>query len=201
MEFHEKLQELRKQKGLTQEEVAERLYVSRTAVSKWESGRGYPSIDSMKAIAAFFSVTLDDLLSPAEALTVADGDKKRTEKHFVDLVFGLLDVASSLLLFLPLFAERASEAAEAVSLLALCGGGVALCAAYVTFVAVLTIFGILTLALQGCEWEIWLKTKSEISLLLGGGVLLLFIAGLHPYAAVYAFVLLSVKALMLIKRP
>ena len=54
MEFNEKLQELRKNKGLTQEELAEALYVSRTAISKWESGRGYPSIDSLKEIANFF---------------------------------------------------------------------------------------------------------------------------------------------------
>ena len=50
MEFHEKLQELRKSRGLTQEELAEELYVSRTAISKWESGRVYPSIDSLKEI-------------------------------------------------------------------------------------------------------------------------------------------------------
>lgn len=53
MEFSQKLQELRKQKGLTQEELAKSLYVSRTAISKWESGRGYPSIDSLKEIANF----------------------------------------------------------------------------------------------------------------------------------------------------
>ena len=63
MEFHEKLQELRKQKGLTQEELSQQLYVSRTAISKWESGRGYPNIDSLKAIAKFFSVTVDQLIS------------------------------------------------------------------------------------------------------------------------------------------
>jgi transcriptional regulator with XRE-family HTH domain len=50
MEFNEKLQLLRKQKGLTQEELAEQLFVSRTAVSKWESNRGLPNIDSLKAI-------------------------------------------------------------------------------------------------------------------------------------------------------
>ena len=67
MEFNEKLQELRRSRGLTQEELAEKLYVSRTAVSKWESGRGYPNIDSLQAISGFFSVTVDELLSPTEA--------------------------------------------------------------------------------------------------------------------------------------
>ena len=61
MEFNEKLQSLRKQSGLTQEQLAEALYVSRTAVSKWESGRGTPSIDSLMAIARYFSVSVDSL--------------------------------------------------------------------------------------------------------------------------------------------
>ena len=54
MELGEKLQQLRKTRGMTQEELAEALFVSRTAISKWESGRGYPSIDSLKAPSAFF---------------------------------------------------------------------------------------------------------------------------------------------------
>ena len=74
MEFNEKLQELRKQKGLTQEELAEVLFVSRTAISKWESGRGYPNIDSLKAISKFFGVTIDKLLSGDELLTIAEED-------------------------------------------------------------------------------------------------------------------------------
>ena len=63
MEFNEKLKELRSSRGLTQEELAEALFVSRTAISKWESGRGYPSIDSLKEISTFFSVTIDKLVS------------------------------------------------------------------------------------------------------------------------------------------
>ena len=104
MDFNEKIQELRKQKGLTQEELAERLYVSRTAISKWESGRGYPNLDSLKALARFFSVTVDELLSSDEILTIAEENQKQTENHFRDLAFGLLDLCMSLFLFLPLFA-------------------------------------------------------------------------------------------------
>lgn len=53
---------MRKNRGLTQEELAQVLYVSRTAISKWESGRGYLSIDSLKEISNYFGVTIDDLL-------------------------------------------------------------------------------------------------------------------------------------------
>ena len=76
MEFNEKLQELRKHKGMTQEELAEALFVSRTAVSKWESGRGYPNIDSLKEISHFFSVSIDDLLSSEKMLFIAEKENK-----------------------------------------------------------------------------------------------------------------------------
>ena len=119
MEFNKKLQELRKQKGLTQEELSEKLYVSRTAISKWESGRGYPNIDSLKAIAKLFSVTVDELLSTDEMLTIAEEDSKRKEKHFCDVIYGLLDICIAMLLFLPFFAEDADGIIRSVSLIAL----------------------------------------------------------------------------------
>ena len=107
MEFHEKLQELRKQRGLTQEELAAELFVSRAAISKWESGRGYPSIDSLKAIAGFFGVTVDALLSGNELLTIAEKENKQKAKYYCDLVFGLLDCSIAMLFFLPFFGHRA----------------------------------------------------------------------------------------------
>ena len=69
-ELDRKLQELRKGRSMTQEELAEALFVSRTAVSKWESGRGYPGIDSLKAISRFFSVSIDELICPEGMLSV-----------------------------------------------------------------------------------------------------------------------------------
>ncbi len=70
MDFSKKIQELRKQRGLTQEKLAEVLFVSRTAISKWESGSGYPSVDSLKVIAKFFNVTVDALISDDELLII-----------------------------------------------------------------------------------------------------------------------------------
>lgn len=58
MEFSKKIQELRNKNKLTQEQFAEKLYVSRTAVSKWESGKGYPSIDSLKYISKYLMFQL-----------------------------------------------------------------------------------------------------------------------------------------------
>lgn len=76
LEFHEKLQELRKSRGMTQEELAAALFVSRTAISKWESGRGYPSIDSLKEISRYFSVSIDDLLSGEQLILIAEKENK-----------------------------------------------------------------------------------------------------------------------------
>ena len=200
MEFNQKLQELRKQKGLTQEELAKELFVSRTAISKWESGRGYPNIESLKLIAKFFSVTVDELLSSNEALTLAEESQKETEKRYHNLVFGLLDFSIILLLFLPFFASRTKETVEGVSLLSLEGVRLYLQILYFILVIGTSVFGVVTLALQNCRWALWLRINTKSSLALSILAVAVFVLSLQPYAAIFTFALLSIKALMLVKR-
>ena len=68
MLLNEKLKKLRKEKSLTQEALAEKLNVSRQAITKWENGTGTPDIDNLKSISDFFEVSLDELLKDELAL-------------------------------------------------------------------------------------------------------------------------------------
>ena len=199
MEFNEKLQELRKNKGLTQEELAEALYVSRTAISKWESGRGYPSIDSLKEIAKYFSVTIDELLSTDEVLTIAEKDNKQKEKHLKSLVFGLLDISILMFFFLPFFGQKANGVIQEVSLLSLNGIASYLRIVYYAIVISIAVYGILTLAFQNCQKMFWVQNKEKISLILNAVAVLLFIISSQVYAGAFLFIFLVIKALMLIK--
>lgn len=199
MEFNQKLQELRKQRGLTQEELAESLYVSRTAISKWESGRGYPSIDSLKAIAKFFSVTVDTLICASEALSMVEEDKKRRDMHFITVFFGLVDIIAVLFLFLPLFGVKNGGEVQISSLIALDGARIYLKIAYYAVAVAHILMGIVTLALQGAENPSWLKTKVPLSLAIGVSAVLVFIVSSQPYAAVLAFALLAVKITALMR--
>ena len=200
MEFHEKLQQLRRKKGLTQEELAEQLFVSRTAVSKWESGRGYPSIDSLKAISKFFSVSIDDLLSGEEALTMAEEENQRTRMHARDMAFALLDCGAVLLLVLPFFGQEAGGIVQSVPLLALTEVSLYLRIAFVAAVISMSLFGVATLALQNCGWTFWTRNRRWLSLLINAAGAGLFIAGQQPYAAMLGFVFLQVKVWILVKQ-
>ena len=200
MEFHEKIQLLRKQKGITQEKLAEALFVSRTAVSKWESGKGYPGIDSLKRIAEFYGVTVDELLSGDQVLTIAKAEQTRTKGHFLDLAYGLIDLSGVLLFLLPLFAEKSAGKVSAVSLLGLSSMSVWLQIAYFAVVLGLMGMGALTLALQNWQNRGWAEWKRLLSLAISGVGVLLFTVGLHPYAAVFLLAFLSIQVLLLLKK-
>ncbi len=68
MKFHEKLYTLRKAANMTQSDLAEKLDVSRQAVSRWEMGTAKPEVDTLISISDLFGVTLDDLLKNQEEI-------------------------------------------------------------------------------------------------------------------------------------
>lgn len=199
MEFHLKLQELRKRRNLTQEELAQALYVSRTAISKWESGRGYPNIESLKAISKFFSISVDELLSGGELLTLAEEEQREREKRFRERVNGMLDCAMALLLFLPFFGQPAQGRIEAVSLLALEGFAYTKIPA-LALVCGTVLWGVLTLAFGNRQGSFLPRWKDRVSLGLSVANVFQFIATQQPYAAAYSFALLLMKAYGLLKR-
>ena len=199
MTFGEKLKKLRTDKNLTQEELAEILYVSRTAVSKWESGRGFPNIESLKAISKCFTVTVDDLLSGDELITLAEQEQSRKEMHIKDIIFGLLDCSMALLLFLPFFAQKKGTVIQEVSLLALTEVQLYLKTLYFVVIISSIILGLLILILQNRIGGVWGCRKIIISLILNAVEVVIFIVSRQPYSAVFVFVFLIIKVSMFVK--
>lgn len=77
MTFAENLKMLRKQAGMSQEQLAEKIGVSRQAVTKWETGAGIPDIENIMAISTLFDISIDDLLSNES------GSKKLPETEYL----------------------------------------------------------------------------------------------------------------------
>ena len=199
MEFNEKLQLLRRRRGLTQEELAEAMYVSRTAVSKWESGRGYPNITSLKALAGFFSVTVDELISSDDGLAVVSGTVRRNWDMKCGYLFGILDICAVMLLFLPIYRFDVGGSICSVMLSVFEGSGEY--TRFVYYIAIIgtTFFGALSTVLQGLKVGNVTKLISMFSLCIGCGLLLVFIVSGQPYAATVAFLFLVGKVFLLIK--
>ena len=199
MEFCEKLQQLRKSRGLTQEELAEALYVSRTAVSKWESGRGYPGIDSLKEIASYFSVTIDELLSGDKLLSIAEKENRENVQRVCDLLLGMTDLLTFLLIVLPLYPKRIDGFVYAVSLFSYTETTVLNRAVYGTLFLALILAGAVKLLLTCRKAGKGRKKVTAVSVALGiVTVLFLALAG-ETYAVVVAFLLLLIKGLLLFK--
>jgi len=79
MKFNENLKYLRKKENLTQEQLAEKLNVSRQAVTKWESGQALPDITNLKDISVLFGVTIDELIGDEKTKNATTLDKRLKE--------------------------------------------------------------------------------------------------------------------------
>jgi len=198
MEFSEKMQQLRKQRGLTQEALAEALYVSRTAISKWESGRGYPNLDSLKAIAIFFSVSIDALLSDEAFVSPAEAQPKAHRS--LDSLFGLLDCSRILFFFLPIFGQEVQGTVMSASLLALTQVQPYIKVVFCVMTACIVMMGIALLALQRWQHTGWTRWKYRGSVAVDGLAMGVFIICRQPYATAILCILLLIKGWTWIKR-
>ncbi len=199
MEFHEKLQELRKSKGLTQEELSEELYVSRTAVSKWESGRGYPSIDSLKEISKYFSVTIDELLSTEKLLSIAEKENRANLRGMCDLLLGLLDVFAIVLIVLPLYPNVVDGFVYSVNLFSYTQTTLLNRLLFWILIVFLVVIGIIKLTLTKLDMQRYNKMVTSTSMLISTISVLLFAITRESYAVAVVFLLLAMKGILLFK--
>lgn len=200
MEFNEKLQSLRKGKGLTQEELAEVLYVSRTAISKWESGRGYPSIDSLKDISKFFSVSIDDLLSGEKLLSLAEKENNSNIRNMCDLLFGIVDLCSFILVVLPLYPNTIDGFVYSVNLLNYTQTTMlnrTIC--WIVFMS-LVIIGAVKVILARIKAEKYSKILMKISAVISALTVIFLAITREVYAVVVVFLLLIIKGVIIFKR-
>lgn len=200
MDFNEKLQSLRKSKGLTQEELADILYVSRTAISKWESGRGYPSIDSLKDISKFFSVSMDDLLSGEKLLSLAETENKSNIRNICDLLFGIVDLCSFILVVLPLYPNTIDGFIYSVNLLNYTQTttlNITIC--WIMFIS-LVIIGAVKVILARIKAEKCSKILMEISIAISTLTVIFLAITREVYAVVVVFLLLIIKGVIFLRQ-
>ena len=198
MEFGEKLQELRKSKSMTQEELAEALFVSRTAISKWESGRGYPSIDSLKEISRYFSVTIDDLICSDEMISVAENEKREFADRYLSLICNALDILLVILLFIPAFGNGMGSN-ETVSLLALTVINPGVKIVFIVIIGLTVLNGICGVILANFNNPVWNRHRLVTGVVLSILAVIVFIATRQPYAGIVCFAFLVIKGLLIAK--
>lgn len=117
MEFSTKLKELRLQKGISQAKLATDIHISRSAVAKWENGLGLPNDDSLKLLADYFGVGVEELLSNKDNETTLVSKNRiigKQKKIIFALGFGVI---FSIIIFLCFYIEKLRE-----SMLLLCLG-------------------------------------------------------------------------------
>ena len=200
MEFNEKLVQLRKSRNMTQDELAEALYVSRAAVSKWESGRGLPSIESLKDIAKFFSVSIDELLSGEKLLSLAEKENSSNTRKICDIIFGVADLLSFVLFVLPLYPSTIEGYVYSVGLLSYTETSKINIAVYWVLFALLVLSGAVKLIFAKLKAEKCSKASAYVSLVVSMVTVLFLALTREAYALVVVFLLFVIKVTVFINQ-
>ncbi|AMX00326.1 helix-turn-helix domain-containing protein [Rummeliibacillus stabekisii] len=200
MEFNEKLQQLRKQNNLTQEQLAEQLYVSRSAISKWESGKGYPNIESLKCIAKLFSVSIDELLSGEELISLAETENRSNLKKIYSFISGILDIIAIAFIVLPLYGKSDGSYIHSVNLLSFTETTWVMLIIYWAIFITMIGLGFTTVLFVHFEKESSYNLTKKSSVVLGVLAICFFAAAREPYVTTLLFLLFVMKIYVLMKQ-
>lgn len=193
------MQQLRKKKGLTQEQLAEKLYVSRTAISKWESGKGYPNIESLKSISKLFNVSIDQLLSGEELITLAEEDKRYSLDRIFSFLYGFLDIISVLFIILPLYGQKIGTSIYSVNLINLNTKSTFVILMYWLLFILMIILGIIQIIAIKFEKESLRKIILKCSFALDVIGVLFCAQAREPYITTFLFILFLIKIIISFK--
>ena len=194
MELSKKIKQIRNDNKLTQEQFAEKMLVSRTAVSKWENGTCYPSIDSLKYISKIFNVSLDKLLSSEEILEIAKTENQSNISKYNSLLFCLLDIIRIIFIFLPLYSYKTNDFVYSVSLFNSNDLGTTLKIIFMLIFIIFLVLGIVELIFN-FKGNNRLINKTSIFLDIISIFVLLFTK--QPYVIALMFIIFVIKIIML----
>ena len=199
MEFNKKLQDIRKRHKLTQEQLSQKLNISRTAVSKWESGRGFPNIEALKNISKFFNIPIDQLLSGEELLDAAESDNKIKRYKLISLVFGIYDFMFISFIFLPLYGKLVGDYIYSVNLFQLTNNSWIQTSYYITFITI-CLFGVIEIIFHFFDNEKIQRAFMASSLFMHSIAVLIFTATREPYVNSFLFLILLSKIVLMIRK-
>ena len=90
--LEEKLASLRRRRGLSQQEVAQALGITRQTVSNWECGQGAPTIDKARDLALLYGIGLEDLVSDEISVVTSAQQQEEADLHVLDSLVGAADI-------------------------------------------------------------------------------------------------------------
>lgn len=194
MELCKKIRKIRQDNKLTQEQFAEKMLVSRTAVSKWENGTCYPSIDSLKYMSKIFNVSLDKLLSSEEILEIAKIENKSNISKYNALLFCLLDIVRIIFIFLPLYSYKTNDFVYSVSLFNSNDIGTILKIIFMMIFMIFLVLGIVELIFNFKGNN---RLINIISMFLDSISIFVLLFTKQPYVIALMFVIFIIKIIML----
>ena len=170
------------------------------AVALWLwAGKGYPSLDSLKGISSFFSVTIDELLSGEKLISIAEKENRSNLQNICNLLTGIVDVFSFMLIVLPLYPKHMGEAVLAVNLFSYSETAVFIKMAYWGIFLVLIMAGVIEIVMSQRNTGKG-KKALQVSSMIFSIIAVIFLAlTREAYATTLAFMLFLLKGILTVK--